>query len=591
MRLAIILGFWMFVAAGPLSAASKQVAPFQLTDYRGTEFSLTELTNGKVLVVLFLGTECPMVKSYSPRLSELAKRYEGKGVNFIGIDSNAQDSLADINTFAKEYLVPFPILKDPDAKVADGFGAKRTPEAFIVDSDRVIRYHGRIDDQFAPGVQRSKPTRDDLVEAIEEVLAKKNVSVDSTPALGCFIGRVNKETASGGVTYASHVRHIIGQRCLECHRSGEIGPMPLSNYEEVAPWGETIAEVVSQRRMPPWFADPKFGKFLHDPRLTDDEIQTIDTWVKNGCPAGDDSKSAGDVPQFTDGWLMREKPDIVYYMSDKPYQVPASGDIDYVYYEVDPGFKEDTWIYGSEARPGNRSVVHHILIFVKRPGRWYPEGLPGELISAYAPGMKPTVGADDSMALLVPKGSKFVMQMHYTANGRPQEDRSYFGVKLCTDPSKIKWEVKPGMAINLFFNIPPNNDNYRVPALFTFPEDSLLLGVNPHMHKRGKSFVYEAVYPDGKRETIMNCPKFDFNWQLGYQYETPLVMKKGTKLACTAYFDNSVNNPSNPDPNRKVGFGEQTWDEMMIGWLFYAVKRQPEGTNQAQVPRTLSILQ
>jgi hypothetical protein len=176
------------------------------------------------------------------------------------------------------------------------------------------------------------------------------------------------------------------------------------------------------------------------------------------------------------------------------------------------------------------------------------------------------------MAALIPKGSKIIMQIHYTPNGTPQQDLSYFGIKFA-DPAKVKWEVKPGMAINFVFRIPPKDPNYRVPAMFVFAEDSILLGVNPHMHLRGKSFVYEALYPDGKRETIMNCPKFDFNWQIGYQYKEPLVVPKGTKLLCAAHFDNSPENLSNPDPNRTVTFGDQTSDEMMIGWFYYAVKR------------------
>ena len=255
-----------------------------------------------------------------------------------------------IATFAKDYLIPFPILKDANAKVADDLSAKRTPEVFVIDSDRQVRYRGRIDDQFAPGIQRSKPTRDDLVVALDEVLSGKKFTVSTTEASGCFIGRLKRASVSEGVTYASHIKQIIGQRCLECHRSGEIGPMPLTQFEEVAPWGETIAEVVDQRRMPPWFADQKFGKFLHDPRLSSEEIETIRQWVKNGCPKGDESKSTAKTPEFTEGWLMKGTPDIVYYMSDKPYQVPASGDLEYVYYEIDPGFKEDTWIYGTEAR-------------------------------------------------------------------------------------------------------------------------------------------------------------------------------------------------------------------------------------------------
>jgi peroxiredoxin/mono/diheme cytochrome c family protein len=541
-----------------------------LRDPRGAERVLSPAERSAVVVV-FLGTECPLVKLYTLRLNELAARFATRNVELVGVDSNQQDSLEEIHEFVRRQNATFPILKDPDHKLADLLYARRTPEAFVIDSRGEIRYRGRIDDQYGVGFLRPNPTRKDLEVAVEEVLAGKDVSVAETEAQGCIIGRAKRVVRSEDVTYTRDVAKIFNDRCVRCHRPGEIGPFPMTRYEEVVGWADTIREVIDQGRMPPWFADPHYGDFLDDPRLSDDEKATIARWVDNGCPKGDDA-DLPPPPSYVDGWQMETPPDLVFAMADKPFQVPAEGSVDYVYYEIDPKWDEDKWIYGSEARPGNRAVVHHILVFCKRPGKWYPPGLPGELISAYAPGMKQTVGADKSMAALLPKGSKIVMQMHYTPNGVPQEDLSYFGLKFA-DPADIEWEIKPGMAINFLFRIPPRDPNYRVPAMFTFGEDSLLLGVNPHMHLRGKSFLYEALYPDGRRETLMSCPKFDFNWQIGYQYRKPIPMPKGTKMICTAYFDNSEGNLSNPDPNQTVRFGEQTWDEMMIGWFYYAVKR------------------
>lgn len=548
-----------------------------LNDYRGAEFSIAELAKGKKgLVLAFVGTDCPLVKSYSPRLISLEGRLANLGMGIVAVDSNVQDSLAEIAAYAKDFGIKFPILKDADHHLADATGARRTPEVVLLDENLKVRYIGQIDDQYGVGTRKPAPLREDLMLAAEELSQGKEVSVAKTRSLGCMIGRAKRTPTDGDVTYHGQVASILERRCVECHRSGEIGPMELTRFEDASAWAETMVEVIDQGRMPPWFADPNIGKFLHDPKLSEDEKKTIRDWVSAGCPEGDPALArSNEKPNYIDGWQMGRVPDRVFYMDSKPYQIPAEGELDYVYYTIDPGFTEDTWVTGSEARAGNRSVVHHILIFCNRPGKWYPPGLPGELISAYAPGMKPTVGTDDSMALLIPKGSKIIMQMHYTPNGRPQEDLSYFGMQLAKDPSKIKWEIRPGMAINVLFKIPAQADNYRVPALFSFPEDAILLGVNPHMHMRGKSFVYEALYPDGKKETIMHCPKFDFNWQLGYQYEKPMTMPKGTKIVCTAYFDNSDKNPSNPNPNVAVRFGEQTWDEMMIGWFYYAVPNRP----------------
>ncbi|MBY0588502.1 redoxin family protein [bacterium] len=550
-----------------------QLGSRRLTDYRGAEFSLDDLMKEKKgLVLAFVGTDCPLVKSYSPRLMALESRLSALGIGLVGIDSNIQDSLAEIAGYAKDFNISFPILKDADHALADAVGARRTPEVVLLDAQWSVRYMGRIDDQFGIGTRKPVPLREDLFLAAEELSLGKEISVAKTDSLGCLIGRSKRTPTEGAVTYYGDVATILQRRCAECHRAGEIGPMELTRYEDASAWGETILEVVDQGRMPPWFADPKIGKFMHDPQLSDDEKKKLRDWVVGGCAEGDPAlASSMPKPNYVDGWQMGQVPDRVYYTDSKPYKIPAEGELDYVYYTIDSGFTEDTWITGAEARAGNRGVVHHILVFCNRPGKWYPAGLPGELISAYAPGMKPTVSADESMALLIPKGSKIIMQIHYTPNGRPQEDRSFFGLQLAKDPSKIKWEIKPGMAINVLFRIPAHADNYRVPGFFSFPEDAILLGVNPHMHMRGKSFLYEALYPDGRKETIMHCPKYDFNWQLGYQYEKPIRMPKGTKILCNAWYDNSENNPSNPNPNVAVGFGDQTWDEMMIGWFYYAV--------------------
>ncbi len=563
------------LACGADSSPRTVAGNLTLRDYRGAEFSLGEMAKDKKGIILaFVGTDCPLVKSYSPRLAALRDRFLPLGVDLVGVDPNVQDSLEEIAHYAKEYSLTFPILKDVDQKLADATGATRTPEVVLLDASLQVRYVGRVDDQFGVGTRKPAPVREDLIVAVQEMLDGKPISIAKTSSLGCLIGRNKKPAQDGAVTYHGDVASILQKRCVECHRSGEIGPMELTKYEDVVAWSDMLVEVVDIGRMPPWFADPKVGKFLHDPQLSSAEKKTIRDWVAGGCAEG--SEPQNQVVQsasYLEGWQMGREPDRVYYMDTKPFKIPAEGELDYVYYTIDPGFTEDTWVTGSEARAGNREVVHHILIFCNRPGKWYPPGLPGELISAYAPGMKPTVGADDSMALLIPKGSKIIMQMHYTPNGRPQEDLSYFGLQIAKDPSRIKWEIRPGMAINVLFKIPANTDNYRVPGFFSFAEDAILLGVNPHMHMRGKTFVYEALYPDGRKETIMHCPKFDFNWQLGYQYEKPLNMPKGTKILCTATFDNSANNPSNPNPNVAVRFGEQTWDEMMIGWFYYAVPR------------------
>lgn len=547
----------------------RQIENFELHDFRGKLHTLEDYADKQAVVVVFLGTECPLVQLYGRRLAELDAKYAEQGVQVIGINANRQDNLTEIGAYARVNDIGFPILKDPRNEVADQFGAERTPEVFVLDAERVIRYRGRIDDQYGVGYQRTEVAHSHVMAALDEVLAEKSVSRPFVEAVGCIIGRVPEVDPTGDVTYSNQIARLMQDRCIECHREGEIAPFTLTNYDDVAAWGEMIREVVNEGRMPPWFASAKYGKFLDDAHMSDEEKALINTWVDHGCPQGDPSQ----LPpprDFIEGWGIQE-PDAVFNMSDEPFQVPAEGVINYKYYTVDPGWTEDKWVTASEARPGNRSVVHHILVFIKKPGRKYFPALPGELISAYAPGMKPTV-ASENMAFRVPAGSKIIFQMHYTANGTPHEDISYVGFRF-VDEEDVELEVESGMAMNPAIFIPPRAANYKIVAADQFYRDTYLLGVNPHMHQRGKSFRYEAIYPDGSREIIMDCPDYDFNWQLGYKFVEPKFMPRGTKLLCTAHYDNSADNLNNPDPNRWVMFGEQTWHEMMIGFYFTATER------------------
>ncbi len=571
---------WLGVLANSSLAADSLVgnkAPeFRLADSAGNQISLADLKDKRLVVVLFLGTECPLARLYAPRLSELADKYGEKHVALIGIDSNLQDTPEEIADYVSEHSITFPVLQDPKNIVADAFGAVRTPEVFVLDETRTVRYHGRIDGQYVPGLQKSTNPRRDLALALDELLAGNDVSVPETEAVGCFIGRMPKSTG-GEVTYSREIARIFQNRCVECHREGEIGPFALTSYDEAIGWAETVREVVDQGRMPPWFADPKIGHFVNDARLSDEEKRQIGAWVDAGCPQGDPQ----DLPeprQFVDGWNIPE-PDLVLPMAKQPFQVPAEGVVDYQHLVVDPGFTEDKWMVACEARPGNRQVVHHILVFLQSPGGAV-DLLRGSLLAAYAPGSPPRQ-TEPGMAKHIPAGSKIIFQMHYTPNGKPQEDMSTLGLKFC-DASEVKQTVESSWAINFAFAIPPGAKDYKVTSKHFFKEDKLLLSMTPHMHMRGKSFRYEVIYPDGRREVLLDVPRWDFNWQIDYILAKPKLIPKGAQLYCEAHYDNSADNPTNPDPTKTIRFGEQTWDEMMIGWFTTATP--PENARVTQKP-------
>ncbi|HUY91252.1 MAG TPA: redoxin domain-containing protein [Pirellulales bacterium] len=555
-----------------ISPVGKQIDDFKLQDYLGAQHRLADWADKRAVVVAFLGVECPLAKLYGPRLQELADAYAAKGVAVVGVNANQQDSLAEIAHYARTHKLEFTLLKDPGNVVADQFGAERTPEVFLLDEQRTVRYWGRIDDQYGVGYARGKPEREDLKAAIDELLAGKPISQPVARAVGCHIGRLNRKPPTGDITYSKHIAGILQQHCVRCHRPGEIAPFTLLTYEDVVGWTETIREVIEQGRMPPWHAKAEFGHFANDIRLSDEEKKLIYEWLDNGAPEGDPA----DLPkpiEFVEGWRIA-KPDVTFAMP-KPFAVPAKGVVQYQYFEVDPGFDEDQWIQQAEVRPGNRAVVHHLILYYVPPGEEQQDPLAplNKSLAAYAPGM-PASAFRTGMAKRVPAGSKLVIQAHYTPNGNEQTDLSTAGF-VFADPKTVKQELLTSLAMNYEFNIPAGAANHRVEAQHRFDQDMRLYALLPHMHLRGKSFRFDAIYPDGRQETLLDVPQYDFNWQNSYVFAEPKPLPEGTVIHCTAAFDNSAGNLANPDPTKAIRFGEQTWEEMMVG-TFEAVRAEQD---------------
>jgi peroxiredoxin len=564
-------------AADPKPAVGQAVDDFVLQDFRGKEHRLSDYRDHQLVVLAFLGAECPLAKKYGPRLQKLADEYESKGVAFLGLNANVQDAMSEMAAYARIHEIKFPLLKDVRNQVADAIGADRTPEVFLLDQDRVVRYRGRVDDQYGVGYVRSEPAQQELKIAIDELLSGKAVTVPVTQTTGCRIGRIQAPKKDATVTYSNQIARIFQKRCVECHREGEIAPFELTKYDEVVGWAPMIDEVVRERRMPPWHADPKFGKFAGDRSLSDEEQQLIHQWVADGAPQGD-PKQLPEPRQYVEGWQLPREPDQVIYVSDEPFKVKAEGEVKYQWFTVDPGYKEDKWLQAAEIIPGNRAVVHHILMFSRKAGEERRFNVRDGFLAGYVPGLRPRP-LPHGMAKLIPAGSKLVFQVHYTPIGSEQSDRSKIGL-IFADPAEITHQVQTTQAINLSFEIPPNAGNYEVAATSApTAEEVLLLTLMPHMHLRGKSFRYEARYPDGATETLLNVPHFDFNWQTHYRLSEPKTLPAGTRLHCVAHYDNSEDNLNNPDPTKTVRWGDQTWEEMMIGYfdVAFPVSRDAAG--------------
>ncbi len=573
LTLLVLSSIMLFSTGAAVAEGVSRVQDFTLQDYRGKTHRLSDYAKSDVVVIAFLGTECPLVKLYGPRLAALAGEFKEGNVAVIGINSNSHDSVTEIAAYARRHGIEFPILKDAGNKLADELGAERTPEVLVLDSNRIVRYRGRIDDQYGVGYVRDEPQREDLKEAIRELLDGKPVSVATTNPMGCRIGRMKVVDPNAEVTYSNTIAHIMQKRCVECHRDGEIAPFALKDYNEVAGWAEMIQEVVRENRMPPWHADPEIGQFQNDRHLSDEEKDLIDQWVAAGAPEGD----TADLPQpveFISGWQLPREPDFVMDITEKPFVVPAEGTVKYQYFSIKPGFKEDKWVKAVEIQPGNRAVVHHILMFV------LPEGAEEDSFhggasgydGAYVPGLR-TIPYPDGMAKRFPANSTFVFQVHYTPIGTDQEDTSRVGL-VFADEDEIEYEVRSISAVNPELNIPAHDGNHREEA--TSPRmstDVKLIELMAHMHLRGKAFSYEAVYPDGTRQMLLDIPEYDFNWQTAYRLNEPMDFPKGTRIHCVAHFDNSEENLNNPNPDEAVRWGNQTWEEMLIGYFDIAIPK------------------
>ncbi|HTG14043.1 MAG TPA: cytochrome c [Blastocatellia bacterium] len=451
------------------------------------------------------------------------------------------------------------------------------------------------------------------------------------PILIAVVGLIGLGSSSANsnnkeVTFSKDVAPIFFNNCAECHRPGEAAPMSLLSYKDARPWARSIKEKVATKQMPPWHADPHYGQFSNDRRLSQSQIDTISTWVDQGAKEGN-PKDLPAPPKFVDGWIIG-KPDIVLQMPEE-FTLEASGPDEYQYFEIPTNFKEDIYVQMAEARPGNRKIVHHIIAFVSPPskdgkqkqltkaeiekyqqeaekksmfrkegflmrmkpdmpvhddGCSLPNGGNGEsldttqesrgfdLLVGFAPGMPPGV-MEPGTVKRIPAGSKLLLQMHYSkATGKVEKDRSSIGLILAKQPAD-KHVYTHGIA-NVYFQIPPGADHHKVNSCWTTKEDIHLQTLMPHMHLRGKAMKFEAFYPDGHSEILIDVPDYSFSWQTVYYLKKPVALPKGTKIVVTALFDNSTRNKYNPDPKQMVRFGDPTYDDMMIGWISYTVDAQ-----------------
>jgi thiol-disulfide isomerase/thioredoxin len=562
------------VPADPIKQAPRVLRPAEVgvgnfipdvafTDIAGKPGKLSDFKTAKLTVIAFTNTTCPLCKKYTPSLARLEKEFAPQGVAFLFVNPTATDK-PDAAVFAGRYV------HDTDGKLTATLGATSTTEVFVLDATRTVLYRGAIDDQYGLGYALDAPRNRYLTMALTEALAGKAPVIAATEAPGCALEVDRTKAVAVPLTYHARIERIVQNNCVECHRSGGVAPFSLETYDDVVANRGMIKQVVTRGTMPPWFAAPgpkgEHSRFVNDRSLTEADKTDLLTWLSGERPKGDPA----DAPlprKYETGWLIG-KPDAVFEIP-KPISVKAEGIMPYQYVNVDTDYDEDKWVQALEVQPTAREVVHHVLIFAVPKGQ---RGIGGEAMgffAAYVPGCSPLVYAD-GYAKKLPKGSSLRFQIHYTPNGKATSDQTRLGIIFAKQPPKHEVQVV-GIA-NPALLIPPGADNHPIKASLPVPFDAKILALFPHAHLRGKAAQYQLRTPDGQTTTLLDVPHYDFNWQLQYRFAEPVLAPKGSTLIYNAWYDNSAKNPANPDPKKTVRWGEQTYDEMHLGYVEYTTE-------------------
>jgi mono/diheme cytochrome c family protein len=558
-----------------------RVQNIAFTDIAGKPGTLLTAGGTKGTVIVSRDAECPVTQRYGPRLAEFEKEYGAKGFNFVYLDVTPHTKAEAKADLAKYNLTSRAIL-DANKVVRTALRLASTAEAFVIDAAGTLRYRGSIDDQYGINVHKDAPTKTWLRDALDKVARGEEPLVTKTEAAGCMldVDFAAKGTATA-ITYHNRISRIIQANCQSCHRAGGQAPLPLDNYQQTFERRAVVSFMVKEGRMPPWSAHPGVGEWANDRRLPARDAADINRWISAGAPLGN-PKDAPLPRKWAVGWNIGT-PDAIVQIPDT-FRVPAQGVVSYKYSYAKTDFAEDKWITAMEIKPTANRVVHHVLVFVEEPGRRPP--LPGQVqpgqprpplpqngvdgfFAATAPGSTGIVFPEGSGKRL-PKGAWLKFQIHYQPNGVEQVDQTQIALKFSDKPLR---EVESRSANNVRFVIPPQDPRFEVRATYTFRDSGQLTSLFPHMHLRGTAFAFELAYPDGKIVKVLDVPKFDFNWQSYYELKTPIDVPVGARLTATAWYDNSKANPFNPDPTKTVRFGEQTYEEMMIGYFDFIPKR------------------
>ena len=546
-----------------------RVDDFQLLDHMGVAHRLFYYSDAPAIVVMTQGNGCPIVRNAVPAYRQVRDNYQEQGVKFFLLNSNLQDNKTTIAKEVADFGFDIPVLVDENQLVGESLNVTRTAEVFVIDpKSRKVVYHGPVDDRLTYQNQKAKAEFSYLSDALDAVIAGETVKISQVDAPGCIVNfpeRDNKERHTN-ISYHDTIAPILEERCVECHQVGGIGPWPMTSYDMIKGFSPMIREVIRTDRMPPWHSDPNIGSFLHDRSLTSKEIKTLVHWIEAGSPRGEGYDPLADPRESLPDWPLGV-PDLI--LTVPSFDVPATGVVDYQRpYVVNP-LEEGKWLRASTVKVGSRESVHHVLTGylkeIPKSGqsnevRW------GASVGGYAVGAESMI-AREGLGTYIPAGGAIGLQMHYTPFGREVTDTTQIGLYFYDKrPPRM---LRNSVIMDFSIEIPPEKANHAETAYLEFPKDAELFYAFPHAHYRGQSSTLAIRYPDGREEMILSLPKYDFNWQRAYEFKDPIKVPAGAKLIARYTYDNSTQNAANPDPSKKIVWGDQSFEEMLYTAISY----------------------
>lgn len=556
------------VAAESAAAQPMTVDNFMLVDADLGGHELYRMADKSAIVLITQMNGCPISRSQAPAYKELQQQFASKNVEFMMLNSSLQDSREAVQAEAKEAGYDMPVLMDSNQLVGESLGVQRTAEVFVINPKTwQVVYHGPVDDRSDYGGGQKKVEHRFAADALSALLAGQPVQQASLQSKGCLIDFPAKAKPQK-ISYAHDVAPILEKNCVSCHQKGSIGPFAMDNYAMVKGFAPMIREVIRTDRMPPYNADPHVGKFSDDKNLSAKDIKTLVHWIEEGAPRGDGPDPLAAKPHVAQEWPLG-KPDLI--LNVPAYTIPATGVVDYQRPYVLNPLTEGKWIKASTVKVEQRQAVHHLLTgYLKEvpadgkanESRW------GVSVGGYAVGAESEV-SPTNVGTYLPPGGAVGLQAHYTPFGKEVTDHSQIGLYFYKPNEKPKLVLHNSVIVDNSIVLPPNDPRHKEVAYLEFAHDALLYSAFPHAHYRGYAADLWIRYPDGKEKLLLSLPRYDFNWQRDYNFAEPIKVPAGSKLIAHFIYDNSKENPANPDPNKTVVWGDQSWEEMFYTAIRY----------------------